>query len=145
MDRIDTYFTRKPSKTKEKKTSKTKMAKSSDFPDLEAFKDQLFSWKSLLKNLINTNTFTNIHQEVKRKYATEKCYPPPKMIFNAFRVTHLKDLKVVIVGQDPYIREGQAMGLCFSVPKGVRVPPSLVNIYKCLVGDPNIKGNCLSQ
>ena len=58
------------------------------------------------------------------------CYPPRHLIFNAFKTTQFKDLKAVIVGQDPYIKEGEAMGLCFSIPKIVKVPPSLKNIYK---------------
>ncbi len=62
-------------------------------------------------------------------------YPPKAQIFNAFRYTRLDDLKVVIMGQDPYINPGQAMGLAFSVPPGVPVPPSLQNIYKELATD----------
>ena len=59
----------------------------------------------------------------------KKIYPPGSLIFNAFNLTHLKDLRVVILGQDPYHGSGQAHGLCFSVPKGVVPPPSLKNIF----------------
>lgn len=143
---IDSYFAKKTSsKKKSQKNSKKKSLgkvsnASKDFPTLEEFKEQLCSWKPLLKNVLNHFTFTTIHREVQRKYAKNTCFPPPNLIFNAFNLTHLDDLKVVIVGQDPYIKHGQAMGLCFSVPKGVRPPPSLVNIYKCIENDPNIKG-----
>ena len=67
-----------------------------------------------------------------------KCYPPPNLIFNAFKLSNLKKLKVVIVGQDPYHQPGQAMGLCFSVPRTQPAPPSLKNIYKCINADKNI-------
>ncbi len=62
-------------------------------------------------------------------------YPPDKKIFEAFKLTPLQQLKVVILGQDPYHNEGQAHGLCFSVPKGIAIPPSLKNIYKELADD----------
>lgn len=60
----------------------------------------------------------------------KKVYPPEALVFNAFRLTPLSSIKVVIVGQDPYHSPGQAMGLCFSVPEVVKVPPSLINMYK---------------
>ena len=66
-------------------------------------------------------------------------FPPPNRIFNCFNFFDIKDTKVVILGQDPYINEGEAMGLCFSVPKGIKVPPSLKNIYKEIENDLNIK------
>lgn len=65
-------------------------------------------------------------------------YPPPHLIFNAFRQTPFSKIKVVIVGQDPYIKENEAMGLSFSVPKGTKVPPSLKNIYHALDADSKI-------
>jgi uracil-DNA glycosylase len=153
MKPIQDYFKKSTKKTtkstpKKKQKSLDLVAKketpnddSSDFPDLETFKGQLLSWRKMLDDVIEHSTFTSIHQKVKQRYATEKCYPPPEMIFNAFNVTHLKDLKIIIVGQDPYIKPGQAMGLCFSVPKGIKIPPSLRNMYKCLDKDVNIKGN----
>lgn len=67
---------------------------------------------------------------VKAKEEGKTIYPPGSLIFNAFNSTPFNEVKVVILGQDPYHNPGEAMGLCFSVPKGVRVPPSLKNIYK---------------
>ena len=69
------------------------------------------------------------------KKAGKKIYPPGPLIFNAFNKTCLKDLKVVILGQDPYHGPNQAHGLCFSVKKGIKTPPSLRNIYKELHND----------
>ena len=69
------------------------------------------------------------------KKAGKKIYPPGPLIFNAFHLTHLENLRVVILGQDPYHGFGQAHGLCFSVQKGIKLPPSLQNIYKELKDD----------
>ena len=69
------------------------------------------------------------------EYHTRRIYPPADDIFNAFALTPLKDVKVVILGQDPYHGDGQAHGLCFSVKPDVEIPPSLVNIYKELHDD----------
>lgn len=144
---ITSYFGKKqPSKKKSPKSTqknskaKPKPSTSDDFPNFEEFKGQLLSWQSLLKPTINSPIFANIHRQVRQEYTSNTCYPPKDLIFNAFQETHLGDLKIVIVGQDPYFREQQAMGLSFSVPKGVKVPPSLKNIYKCIKNDPNIKG-----
>ena len=65
---------------------------------------------------------------MKEEYATQTVYPPSGDIFNALHLTPLENVKVLILGQDPYHEPGQAMGLCFSVPQGIQVPPSLVNI-----------------
>lgn len=73
------------------------------------------------------------------EYSTQVIYPPRHEMFNAFKLTPLKDVKVVIIGQDPYHEEGQAMGLSFSVPEGVTLPPSLINIYKEMSDDLGIK------
>ena len=81
----------------------------------------------------------NIFKRVKEEYAKGTCYPPKNLIFNAFKQCPFKKLKVVLVGQDPYIKENEAMGLCFSIPKGTKVPPSLQNVYKALVRDPKVK------
>lgn len=64
------------------------------------------------------------------EYAAHEVYPPRELIFNAFKLTPLEDIKVVVIGQDPYHEPGQAMGLAFSVPNSCKVPPSLVNIFK---------------
>ncbi|KRX06317.1 Uracil-DNA glycosylase-like protein [Pseudocohnilembus persalinus] len=109
-----------------------------DFPDFEEFCDGLLTWKPLLKNYISNKAFKDTYQYVKSQYATQKCYPPSHLIFNAFSTTHLQKLKVIVVGQDPYHQPGQAMGLCFSVPKSCKFPPSLNNIYKGMQADPKM-------
>ena len=75
------------------------------------------------------------------KQAGKKIYPPGPLIFNAFHLTHLGNLRVVILGQDPYHGFGQAHGLCFSVQTGIKLPPSLQNIYKELKDDLGIEKN----
>lgn len=87
-------------------------------------------WKSQLKDEFNKPYFTELVRFVKEEYSTKTIYPPSKLIFNAFNCTPFNEVKVVIVGQDPYHQPNQAHGLCFSVNDGVRIPPSLVNIYK---------------
>ena len=72
---------------------------------------------------------------MEQEYATKTIYPPKDHIFEALKLTSYKDTRVVIVGQDPYHGEGEAHGLSFSVQKGVKVPPSLQNIYKELYDD----------
>lgn len=78
-----------------------------------------------------------------KEYSTKIIYPPRKDMFKAFELTSPKDIKIVIVGQDPYHEPGQAMGLSFSVPDGIKVPPSLVNIFKEIHNDLGINmRNC---
>ena len=79
--------------------------------------------------------YAKLYQTVKEAYRTEKVFPPANEIFNAFHLTPLLKVKVVILGQDPYHNDGQAEGLCFSVKKGVEIPPSLQNIYQELHAD----------
>ncbi|MGN0903508.1 MAG: uracil-DNA glycosylase [Succinivibrio sp.] len=96
-------------------------------------------WNDIIGPLKSTPEFKNAYfyqKDLRAKGVT--VYPPEKQIFNAFVYTPLDKLKVVIIGQDPYHEKGQAMGLSFSVPVGVKIPPSLVNIYKELETD--IKG-----
>ena len=93
------------------------------------------SWKELLQDEFEKPYFSELIQFVKNEYKTTKIYPPGKLIFNAFDHCPAEQTKVVILGQDPYHGPGQAHGLCFSVKKGVDVPPSLVNIYKELHDD----------
>ena len=76
-----------------------------------------------------------------REYETKTIYPPRDMMFQAFKFTSPKDVKVVIIGQDPYHNPGEAMGLSFSVPRGIDIPPSLRNIYKEIEADQKIKMN----
>lgn len=89
------------------------------------------SWKDQLSEEFKKPYFDGIVSYLKQaKKEGKTIYPPGKLIFNAFSLTPFDKVKVVILGQDPYHNPGEAMGLCFSVPHGVRVPPSLVNIYK---------------
>lgn len=79
--------------------------------------------------------YRELYKFVKEEYATRVIYPPSDEIFTAFHLTPLKDVKVLILGQDPYHEPNQAQGLSFSVPKGQQIPPSLQNIYKELHDD----------
>lgn len=93
------------------------------------------SWKEQLQVEFDKPYFANIVATVKEEYGKHTCYPPGKLIFNAFNLCPFDKVKVVILGQDPYHEPGQAMGLSFSVPEGVALPPSLQNIYKEISGD----------
>lgn len=92
-------------------------------------------WDILLKNIFEGEGFNNFIKSIKDKYKTNICYPEYDDIFNALKLTSFKDTKVVIMGQDPYHGEGEAHGLSFSVKKGIKLPPSLVNIFKELNDD----------
>ena len=96
------------------------------------------SWKEYLNTEFNKAYFHDLVRFVKHEYETQKVYPPGSKIFNAFDHCIFSDLKVVIVGQDPYHGPNQANGLCFSVNDGVRHPPSLQNIFKEIKNDLNI-------
>lgn len=88
-------------------------------------------WKAALAQEFTQPYFAQIKQElVRARDAGATIFPPARLIFNAFEQTPFDQVRVVILGQDPYHKAGQAMGLSFSVPQGVRVPPSLLNIYK---------------
>ena len=94
------------------------------------------SWKKILHTEFTKSYFENIVAFLKTEKAQGKIiYPPGSLIFNAFDKTPYNKLKVVLLGQDPYHGKGQAMGLSFSVPKGIRPPPSLINIFKELHDD----------
>ena len=93
------------------------------------------SWKFLLKEEFNAPYFSALKEFLVEEKKHHIVYPPGKFIFNAFDTTPVENVKVVILGQDPYHGEGQAHGLCFSVQRGVKPPPSLVNIYKELEAD----------
>lgn len=94
------------------------------------------TWHDIIGPLKETENFKHALAYVKEcRSAGETIFPPENLVFNAFRLTPFDKLKVVIVGQDPYHEKGQAMGLSFSVPAGVPVPPSLQNIYKELASD----------
>ncbi len=97
------------------------------------------SWKGVLKNELEKDYFIKLTEFVKNEYATKIIYPPQSQIFSAFDYTSFHDVKVVIIGQDPYHGEGQANGLSFSVANYVKIPPSLRNIYKELKTDLGIE------
>ena len=88
------------------------------------------NWKELLNSEFEKPYFSALTEFVKSEYASQKIYPPGRLIFNAFDKCPFDKVKVVILGQDPYHEPGQAHGLCFSVPDGVPPPPSLQNIFK---------------
>lgn len=88
------------------------------------------SWRTQLSSEFETAYFSDLVEFVRQEYAQGVCYPPGSMIFNAFNQTPFNDVRVVILGQDPYHGPGQAHGLCFSVNDGVAFPPSLRNIFQ---------------
>lgn len=93
------------------------------------------SWQTALKNEFDLAYFLQLTMFVQHEYLNKKCYPPANQIFSAFDFTPYHDVRVVIVGQDPYHGEGQANGMCFSVSDGIKPPPSLKNMYKELKAD----------
>lgn len=94
------------------------------------------SWKAVLQKELEKDYFARLASFVREEYAgTTPIYPPARLIFNAFDHCPFNEVKVVILGQDPYHGAGQANGLCFSVNKGVAFPPSLMNIFKEIQSD----------
>ena len=93
------------------------------------------SWKQYLKSEFEKPYFAKLTENVRNEYKNGLCFPPAKLVFNAFNLCPFNKVKVVILGQDPYHELGQAMGLSFSVPDGVMPPPSLQNIYKEIHSD----------
>lgn len=93
------------------------------------------SWREKLKGEMDEDYYRELVDKVQEeyeKYENETCYPPEDKIFNAFNLCPFDKVKVVIMGQDPYFNPGQAMGLSFSVPDGVKLPPSLKTLYRAL-------------
>ena len=88
------------------------------------------TWNEVFEQIKSKDYAIKLNQFLDEEYKNYKIYPPRSMMFNAFKLTPLKQVKVVIFGQDPYHEEGQAMGLSFSVPDNIKTPPSLINIYK---------------
>lgn len=88
------------------------------------------NWYELLKPELISQQFKNLQDFLTEEYNTKKIYPTPENVFNALNLVKYNDVKVVIIGQDPYHQPGQAHGLSFSVQNGIKLPPSLVNIYK---------------
>ena len=93
------------------------------------------SWKPLLQPEFDKDYFRTLTDFVRQEYRAQTVYPPGRLIFNAFNLCPFSQVKVVIIGQDPYHGPGQAHGLCFSVNDGIPFPPSLVNIFKEIKND----------
>ena len=90
------------------------------------------SWREKLKKELDKSYYRKLVEKVREEYKYETCYPPEDKIFNALNLCPFDKVKVVIMGQDPYFNPGQAMGLSFSVPEGVQLPPSLKTLYRAL-------------
>lgn len=97
------------------------------------------SWQTVLKDEFQAPYFIELERELSKAYQEDTVYPPKEDLFSALNLTPFSKVKVVIIGQDPYHGPGQAHGLSFSVKKGVKLPPSLVNIFKELEEDTGIK------
>ncbi len=95
-------------------------------------------WDSVLSQEFSSDSYLALRQFLKTEYSNGTVYPSMYDIFNSMKMTAFKDIKVVLLGQDPYHNEGQAMGLSFSVPKGIDKPPSLVNMFKELKNELDI-------
>ena len=112
----------KPSSIKNKEMSQIK-------PEIES------SWAKVLQNDFQSEYFQDLKNFLIEEKKNHTIYPPGSQIFSAFNFTAFDDVKLVIIGQDPYHGDGQAHGLCFSVPVGIKVPPSLRNIFKEINND----------
>lgn len=99
------------------------------------------SWANLLKEEFEKPYFKELQSFLEQEYSTHEIYPTMENIFSALNATRFEDVKVVIIGQDPYHEPGQAHGLAFSVQDGIELPPSLVNIYKEIENDIQITCN----
>ena len=97
------------------------------------------SWKEMLQEQFHQHYFEQLTEFVRYEYENHTCYPKGSQIFNAFNRTPFENVKVVIIGQDPYHGPGQANGLAFSVADGISHPPSLINIFKELHRDPDVR------
>ena len=112
------------------------------YPTYSSFIETLETWKDPLKDYIlepNNKNMLYTYNFLKKEYENKIIFPPKENIFKAFQITKYSEIKVVIIGQDPYPNPGDAMGLSFSVNKSQRIPQSLLNIYKCLEKDNNIQ------
>ena len=96
-------------------------------------------WNEVLSEVLTTNKMLELEEFLKEQYENNVIYPLKEDMFTALNLTHYKDVKVVIIGQDPYHEPNQAHGLAFSVLEGIKLPPSLKNIYKEIESDLNIK------
>jgi uracil-DNA glycosylase len=93
------------------------------------------SWKRVLEDEFEKDYFKTLIETVRSKYLSTSVFPHPKLIFNALDLCPFENVRVVILGQDPYHGKGQAHGLSFSVQDGIKIPPSLKNIYKEIASD----------
>ena len=101
------------------------------------------SWDKVLKEMFDSKEYQTFFQKIEKEYQNKIIYPKKENIYNALKLTPYENVKVVIVGQDPYHGENEAHGLSFSVQKGIKLPPSLKNIYKEILNDLNIvEPNC---
>ena len=147
-NKMDKFVTRK--RTRKPQTKETPAAKKPKAPQEEVkelpvpftysdWETQLDeSWRSALDSFLSSNKLKEIYSWVSREYSEVPCRPPAEEVFTAFKLTPFDQVKVVVVGQDPYPGPTEAMGLSFSVHDGVKVPGSLRNIYKCLETDPKV-------
>jgi uracil-DNA glycosylase len=101
----------------------------------------LSDWKELFDSIKDQEYSKSLRVFLDAEYSVRTIYPPRDMVFQAFKLTNPLNLKVVIIGQDPYHSPGQAMGMSFSVPRGIDPPPSLINVYKEIESDLKIKMN----
>ena len=97
------------------------------------------TWDEILAPIKSTEYYQNLWQKVEEEYQTNQVFPPKEQIFRALELTDFEDVKVVIIGQDPYHNDFQANGLCFSVSEQVKAPPSLKNIFTELKDDVGIE------
>ena len=97
------------------------------------------SWKKIIQSEMKKKYFKDLDKFIDESYESNACFPPKKLIFNAFKLTSYNSLKVVIIGQDPYHQINQAEGLCFSVLNTSSIPPSLRNIFKEIKDDLDIE------
>ena len=97
------------------------------------------SWDTVLREEFKKEYYLKLREFLKQEYGQGTVYPDPDNIFNALKLTSYDDAKAVIIGQDPYNEPGQAQGLSFSVPRGMKQPPSLVNIFKEMQADLGIR------
>jgi len=97
------------------------------------------TWDPFLEQEFNKDYFRKLSAFLKEEYAHKEIYPPKKEVFSSFYFADMDKIKVVILGQDPYHEPGQACGLCFAVKPGVKLPPSLLNIYKEIEDDMGIR------
>ncbi len=100
------------------------------------------TWQEIIENEKQKDYYKSLKEEIDKRYETSKVFPEKKNIFKAFSLSKIEDLKVVILGQDPYHGFGQAQGLSFSTPANIKNPPSMVNILKEINDDLGKKSIC---